>query len=70
MIFNLELHQASKNWNKYYYEIEAESLEEAIELIKTDAVSPYDSKEINIEYFFNEMEIFDGSDNLVYSNIE
>lgn len=58
-----------KTWYKYYYSIEANSEEEAIELIKNEEVDAYDSEMIDVEYSDDYQEIFNEDGKLLYSNL-
>lgn len=44
--FNLYEDVLSRTWNRYYYEVEAETLEEAIEKVKDGEVDCYDSEQL------------------------
>lgn len=44
--FNLYEDILSRTWNRYYYEVEAETLEEAIEKVKDGEVDCYDSEQL------------------------
>lgn len=44
--FNLYEDVLSRTWNRYYYEVEADTLEEAIEKVKDGEVDCYDSEQL------------------------
>jgi len=66
-IFKLKKDELYNQWYRGYYEIEAETLEEAIQMIKDCEVDPYDSEPI---YEFCpepiETEILDWKGNILY----
>lgn len=43
-IFKLIKDECYESWWRSHYEIEANSLEEAVEIVKNDEVDPYDSE--------------------------
>ena len=44
MVFNLTEDSLERVWYRHYYEIEADTIEEAIELIKSGEACSWDSK--------------------------
>lgn len=45
MIFRLHEDVKVQSWRRYFYEVEAETLEEAVQLVKDEMVDCYDSEE-------------------------
>ena len=43
---SFNLYEDVLSWNRYYYEVEAETLEEAIEKVKDGEVDCYDSEQL------------------------
>lgn len=68
-IFKLSKEEKIETWWRDYYEIEANSIEEAVDLILSGEVDPYDTEpiiELQIEPI--ETEIFDELGNTVYDS--
>ena len=68
-IFKLKKDELYNQWYRGYYEIEAETLEEAIQMIKDCEVDPYDSEPI-YDYCQVpiETEILDWEGNILYDD--
>lgn len=68
-IFKLKKDELYNQWHRDYYEIEAETLEEAVQMIKDCEVDPYDSVPI---YDYGqvpiETEILDWEGNILYES--
>lgn len=66
-IFKLKKDSLYENWWRDYYEIEADSLEDAIKMILSGEVEPYDSRDL-IETFAEpvKIEILDEELNKIY----
>jgi len=68
-IFKLKKDELYNQWHRDYYEIEAETIEEAVQMIKDYEVDPYDS-ELIYEYcpVPIETEILDWEGNILYES--
>ena len=68
-IFRLTKEEKLETWWKDWYEIQADTLEQAVEIVKSGEVDPYD-----VEYFVDlqaeptAVEIYDSEGNLVYES--
>lgn len=68
-IFKLEKDEKIETWWRDYYEIEADSLEEAIEIILSGEVDPYDTESmVDLQMEPTEIEILDEECNVVYDS--
>ena len=68
-IFKLEKDEKIETWWRDYYEIEADSLEEAIEIILSGEVDPYDTESmVDLQMEPTETEILDEECNVVYDS--
>jgi hypothetical protein len=66
--FYIKKDELIKQWWRYYYTVEADSIEEAVEMVKNNEVDPKDS-----DILFNledqdplEVEIMDENENVLY----
>jgi hypothetical protein len=68
-IFNLKVDSLYKQWWRDYYEVEAETQEEAIQLILDEEVDASDSELIigSVSQIPLKMEIMDEQDEILYS---
>jgi hypothetical protein len=68
-IFKLKRDEKIETWWRDYYEIEADSLEEAIEIILSGEVDPYDTESmVDLQMEPTETEILDEECNVVYDS--
>ena len=68
-IFKLKKDEKIETWWRDYYEIEADSLEEAIEIILSGEVDPYDTESmVDLQMEPTETEILDEECNIVYDS--
>lgn len=68
-IFKLHKDSLWEQWYRDYYEVEAETLEEAVQMIKDYDVDPYDSEPLyNFEQEPLEEEIIDQEGNILYDS--
>ena len=68
-IFKLKKDEKIETWWRDYYEIEADSLEEAIEIILSGEVDPYDTESmVDLQMEPTETEILDEDCNIVYDS--
>lgn len=68
-IFKLHKDSLWKQWYRDYYEVEAETIEEAVQMIKDYNVDPYDSEPLyNFEQEPLEEEIIDQEGNILYDS--
>jgi hypothetical protein len=68
-IFKLKKDEKIETWWRDYYEIEADSLEEAIEIILSGEVDPYDTESmVDLQMEPTETEILDEECNVVYDS--
>lgn len=68
-IFKLHKDSLWEQWYRDYYEVEAETLEEAIQMIKDYDVDPYDSEPMyDFEQEPLEQEIIDQEGNILYDS--
>lgn len=67
--FKLYKNSLWEQWYRDYYEIEAETLEEAVQMIKDYDVDPYDSEPLyNFEQKPLKEEIVDKEKNILYES--
>ena len=65
-IFKLNKDECFESWWRSQYEIQAETLEEAIELVKNDEVDPHDTEMLpDLMQTPIQIEIFDEDGNLL-----
>lgn len=68
-VFKLKKDEKIETWWRDYYEIEADSLEEAIEIILSGEVDPYDTESmVDLQMEPSETEILDEECNVVYDS--
>lgn len=68
-IFKLKKDEKIETWWRDYYEIEADSLEEAIEIVLSGEVDPYDTESmVDLQMEPTETEILDEECNVVYDS--
>jgi hypothetical protein len=68
-IFKLKKDEKIETWWRDYYEIEADSIEEAVEIILSGEVDPYDTESmVDLQMEPTEIEILDETDNIVYDS--
>lgn len=68
-IFKLHKDSLWEQWYRDYYEVEAETLEEAVQMIKDYDVDPYDSEPLyNFEQEPLKEEIIDQEGNILYDS--
>jgi hypothetical protein len=68
-IFKLKRDEKIETWWRDYYEIEADSIEEAVEIILSGEVDPYDTESmVDLQMEPTEIEILDETDNIVYDS--
>lgn len=68
-IFKLHKDSLWEQWYRDYYEVEAETLEEAVQMIKDYDVDPYDSEPMyDFEQEPLEQEIIDQEGNILYDS--
>lgn len=68
-VFKLKKDEKIETWWRDYYEIEADSLEEAIEIILSGEVDPYDTESmVDLQMEPTETEILDEECNVVYDS--
>lgn len=68
-IFKLHKDSLWEQWYRDYYEVEAETLEEAVQMIKDYDVDPYDSEPMyDFEQEPLEEEIIDQEGNILYES--
>ena len=68
-IFKLKKDEKIETWWRDYYEIEADSLEEAVEIILNGEVDPYDTESmVDLQMEPTETEILDEECNIVYDS--
>lgn len=66
-IFKLRRDELYKQWRRGYFEVEADTIEEAVEMIRDYEVDPYDSEPIDgFEQEPLETEILDEEGNMLY----
>ena len=63
-IFKLKLDELVQQWYRSYYEVEANTLEEAVEMVKIGEGNCYDFKDFDQEIV--ETEIIDETGNVLY----
>jgi len=65
-IFKLIKDDCFESWWRSHYEVQAETLEEAVELVKNDEVDPYDTEMLpDLMQTPIQVEIFDEDGNLL-----
>jgi hypothetical protein len=68
-IFKLKKDEKISTWWRDYYEIEAESVEEAVAIILEGEVDPYDTEAmVDLQMEPTETEILDETGNIVYDS--
>ena len=68
-IFKLHKDSLWEHWYREYYEVEAETIEEAVQMIKDYDVDPYDSEPLyDFEQEPLEEEIVDQEGNILYDS--
>lgn len=68
-IFKLKKDEKIETWWRDYYEIEADSIEEAVEIILSGEIDPYDTESmVDLQIEPTEIEILDEADNIVYDS--
>lgn len=68
-IFKLKKDEKISTWWRDYYEIEAESIEEAVAIILEGEVDPYDTEAmVDLQMKPTETEILDETGNIVYDS--
>ena len=68
-IFKLKKDEKIETWWRDYYEIEADSLEEAVEIILSGEVDPYDTESmVDLQMEPTETEILDEECNVIYDS--
>jgi hypothetical protein len=68
-IFKLKKDEKIETWWRDYYEIEADSIEEAVEIILSGEVDPYDTESmVDLQMKPTEIEILDEACNVVYDS--
>lgn len=68
-IFKLKKDEKIETWWRDYYEIEADSIEEAVEIILSGEIDPYDTESmVDLQMEPTEIEILDEADNIVYDS--
>lgn len=68
-IFKLKKDEKISTWWRDYYEIEAESIEEAVAIILEGEVDPYDTEAmVDLQMEPTETEILDETGNIVYDS--
>lgn len=65
MIYKLLKDELIATWHRHFFEVEAESLDEAINKIKDEEVEPYDCEFIPEECSTSVIEILDHEGNLL-----
>lgn len=65
-VFKLTKDECFESWWRSHYEIQAETLEEAVELVKNDEIDPYDTEILpDLMQTPIQVEIFDKDGNLL-----
>lgn len=68
-IFHLTKEEKLATWWKDWYEIQADTLEQAIEIVKSGEVDPYDVESfVDLQAEPTAVEIYDSEGNLVYES--
>lgn len=68
-IFKLKKDEKISTWWRDYYEIEAETIEEAVAIILEGEVDPYDTEAmVDLQMEPTETEILDETGNIVYDS--
>lgn len=68
-IFRLTKEEKLETWWKDWYEIQADTLEQAVEIVKSGEVDPYDVESfIDLQAEPTAVEIYDSEGNLVYES--
>jgi hypothetical protein len=68
-IFRLTKEEKLETWWKDWYEIQADTLEQAVEIVKSGEVDPYDVESfVDLQSEPTAVEIYDSEGNLVYES--
>ena len=68
-IFRLTKEEKLETWWKDWYEIQADTLEQAVEIVKSGEVDPYDVESfVDLQAEPTAIEIYDSEGNLVYES--
>jgi hypothetical protein len=68
-IFRLTKEEKLETWWKDWYEIQADTLEQAVEIVKSGEVDPYDVESfVDLQAEPTAVEIYDSEGNLVYES--
>lgn len=68
-IFKLKKDEKIETWWRDYYEIEADSIKEAVEIILSGEVDPYDTESmVDLQMEPTEITILDEACNIVYDS--
>lgn len=68
-IFRLTKEEKLETWWKDWYEIQADTLEQAVEVVKSGEVDPYDVESfVDLQAEPTAVEIYDSEGNLVYES--
>lgn len=68
-IFRLTKEEKLETWWKDWYEIQADTLEQAVEIVKSGEVDPYDVESfVDLQAEPTAVEIYDEEGNLVYES--
>lgn len=68
-IFRLTKEEKLETWWKDWYEIQADTLEQAVEIVKSGEVDPYDVESfVDLQAEPIAVEIYDSEGNLVYES--
>ena len=68
-IFRLTKEEKLETWCKVWYEIQADTLEQAVEIVKSGEVDPYDVESfVDLQAEPTAVEIYDSEGNLVYES--
>lgn len=68
-IFHLTKEEKLETWWKDWYEIQADTLEQAVEIVKSGEVDPYDVESfVDLQAEPTAVEIYDSEGNLVYES--
>ena len=68
-IFRLTKEEKLETWWKDWYEIQADTLEQAVEIVQSGEVDPYDVESfVDLQAEPTAVEIYDSEGNLVYES--
>ena len=68
-IFRLTKEEKLETWWKDWYEIQADTLEQAVEIVKSGEVDPYEVESfVDLQAEPTAVEIYDSEGNLVYES--